>query len=142
MAIDKKMLQKFLDNPAMFSAEDMGLDEGEALAPDESSLDGALDIPEIDPEAALLEQAPEISDPDEVNQESDLADDEMDMASIAPLKPSVQTDALSKLKRLKSGQPLEDESQQEVQDIASDMEAPMDLRKKAMQKIKQKYLGQ
>lgn len=141
MAIDKKMLQKFLDNPATFSAEDMGLDEGEALAPDESA-DGAMQLPSVDPESDLLEQAPEIQDPDELNQENDLESDEMDIASLAPEMAQPDSDALMKLKRLKSGQPLEDELEGEAEDIASDMEAPMDLRKKAMQRIKQKYLGQ
>ena len=141
MAIDKKMLQKFLDNPAMFSAEDMGLDQGEALAPDESE-DGSMKIPAIDPEADLTEEAPQIGDPDELNQENDLASDEMDVASLAPAKVQPESDALMKLKKLKAGEPMDDSSQEEIQDVASDMEAPMDLRKKALQKIKQKYLGQ
>lgn len=145
MAIDKKTLQRFLDNPAMFSAQDMGLEDGEALAPDESSLDGALDIPEVDPEGALLEQAPEISDPDEINQQLDLEQDEEgddELASIEPMPKTPDSDAVTKLKRLKAGEPLEDTSTEQDQEIASDMQAPMDLRKKALQKIKQKYLGQ
>jgi hypothetical protein len=49
MAIDKKTLQRFLDNPAMFKPEDMGLDEvGEAQAPDESM--GLEEVPAIEPE--------------------------------------------------------------------------------------------
>lgn len=139
MAINKQMLQRFLDNPAMVSAEDMELEEGEQLAPDESS-DGSLDIPAIDPEEML--ESPEISDPDELNQEEDLMEDEEDVASLAPAMPAPDSDALSKLKKLKAGESLEDAPDSEVQDVASDMQAPMDLRKKALQRIKQKYLGQ
>lgn len=139
MAIDKRVLQRFLDNPANVSAEDMELEDGEQLAPDESS-DGALDIPAIDPEEML--ESPEISDPDELNQEEDLMEDEADVASLAPSMPSPDSDALTKLKRLKAGESLEDAPDSEVQDVASDMQAPMDLRKKALQRIKQKYLGQ
>lgn len=114
MAIDRSFLQKFLDNPASVSAEDFGLDNGESLAPDESS-DGAMEVPELDPEAELL--SPEIGDSDEVNQEMDLAKDE--------------SDSMSK-----------ESSETKNEEIASDMKAPMELRKKALLKIKQKYLGQ
>jgi hypothetical protein len=130
MAIDKKMLQKFLDNPALVSAQDLDLD---------SSPDGSMDIPEVDPEADLVEQAPDIADPDEVNQENDLAKQD-EVASIQPA--AVDSDIIAKLKKLKAGESLDEESEQEQGDIASDMKAPIELRKKAMQKIKQKYLGQ
>jgi hypothetical protein len=141
MAIDKRMLQKFLDNPAMFSPEDMGLSEGEEMSPDEST-DESVTIPAIDPEADLTEEAPEISDPDELNQENDLIEDESEVASLAPSMPQSDSEDLAKLKKLRMGESLDDSSENEIQDIASDMGAPMDLRKKALQRIKQKYLGQ
>jgi len=153
MALDNKTLRRFLDNPAMFSAEDMELEQ-EIPA----DVDGSMDIPEIDPEADLLNEAPEIADPDEINQQNDLAQDEQ-VASLSPeisgykvspevsalskeIAPSSDSDMVAKLKRLKSGEPMDETSQQEDQEIASDMKAPIELRKKALQKIKQKYLGQ
>lgn len=130
MALDPKMLKKFLDNPAQFSAEDMGIDQGngEQVAPDEGGAEAALDVPEIDPEAMLEQESPEIADPDELNQENDLEQDEEDSEMDIP--------QVSK-KNL-----MEDASEEETQDIAGDMKAPMELRKQALMRIKQKYLGQ
>lgn len=129
MSLDPKMLKKFLDNPAQFSAEDMGLDEpnGEQLAPDESS-DSSMEIPEIDPEADLVEQVPKIADPDEMNQENDLEMDEGDSEMSVP--------KMSKTELVKNA------SEEDNQEIAGDMKAPIELRKQALQRIKQKYLGQ
>lgn len=132
MAIDKKTLQMLLNNPGMFNAEELDLeDTGESLAPDESS-DGSMDIPEIDPESDM--DSPDIADPDEIDQSNDLSKD-MDVAS-------ADSDIVAKLKRLKAGEPMDQMDEQEDESVASDMSAPMDLRKKALQKIKQKYLGQ
>lgn len=135
MALDPKLLKKFLDNPAQFSAADMGLNDSE---------DNALSIPSVDPEADILEQAPEISDPDEIDQSNDLSSDEEDaqIASIQPMKNEMDSDITAKLRKLKAGEPMDDSSEQEIEDLAGDMQAPTDLRKKALQKIKQKYLGQ
>jgi hypothetical protein len=140
MALNPKMLKKFLDNPAQFSAQDMGLDEsGEQLAPNESEGDGALSIPDVDPEAALMDEAPQIADPDEVNQEVDLENDEEDQGDeMASLAPEMDSDITAKLKKLKSG----DTSEVEDEEISADMQAPRDMRKKALEKIKAKYLGQ
>jgi len=141
MALDPKLLKRFLDNPASFSAEDMGLQDenGESLAPNESE-DGALEVPEVDPEADMLEQAPEIADPDEVEQEVDLEDDEA--GDLKPAAPQVDSDIMTKLKKLKAGESLDEMSESQDEEISSDIAAPMELRKKALQKIKQKYLGQ
>lgn len=156
MALDKMQLKRLLDNPAMFTAQDMGLDEdGESLAPDESSpslmaLAGGEDMPdESMPDESMPDMAepkmeePEMSMPDESEPDQsmpDMSEPKMEMPDMKSA--SVDPSILQKLKRLKAGEPMDDSSQEEIQDVASDMEAPMDLRKKALQKIKQKYLGQ
>lgn len=140
MAIDKKTLQRFLDNPASFSAEDMGLDEQE-----EPVLPGLEDQLPPAPEEML---EPEIEEPEVSPQapESDELEDEegdIQLASARPAMPQADENIMAKLKKLKAGEPIEDDGdEQESADVASDMRAPTDLRKKALQRIKQKYLGQ
>jgi hypothetical protein len=64
------------------------------------------------------------------------------IASI-PSASSPDQDIMNKLKRLKAGEPMESAEEESLDsDVASDMKAPIDLRKKALQRIKQKYLGQ
>ena len=151
MALDKMQLKRLLDNPAMFTAQDMGLDEdGESLAPDESSpslmaLAGGEDMPdESMPDMSEPKmQEPKMPMPDESEPDQsmpDMSEPKMEMPDMESA--SVDPSILQKLKKLKAGEPMDDSSQEEIQDVASDMEAPMDLRKKALQKIKQKYLGQ
>lgn len=140
MALDKKSLAMLLNNPGKFDPRTAGMDEesGEVLAPDESS-DGAMKIPAIDPESDLTEQEPDIADPDEVDQSIDLDKDQL--ASNQP-KHEVDSDIMTKLRKLKAGESIDESDESQVQDAAADMKAPMEMRKKALQQIKQKYLGQ
>lgn len=124
MAIDKKMLQRFLDNPANVSADEFDM-EDELPTSEESERAPAGEEEEV-PE--MEEQEPEL-------------DDGVEVASAAPAK-ELDSEIMSKLKRLKSGQPADEMDEEEAQDVSSDTEAPIELRKKALQQIKQKYLGQ
>ena len=139
MALSKQALQKLLDNPGMFSAEDMemeqespempGLEEEMPMAPEE------MLEPAMNEESEVSPEAPEMD-------ELEAPEGEIEMASAKPAMLEADQDIMSKLKKLKAGEPLDEMSDMETQDIAGDTEAPADLRKKALQKIKQKYLGQ
>lgn len=136
MALSKQALQKLLDNPGMFSAADMeeetpeipGLEEA-PMAPEE------MLEPSMDEESEVSPEAPEMD-------ELEAPEGEIEMASAKPAMLEADQDIMAKLKKLKAGEPLDEMSDMETQDIAGDTEAPADLRKKALQKIKQKYLGQ
>ena len=122
MALDKKALQKLLDNPAMFSAADM----------EQESIDDAL------------QQKVEGSEqePQPMEMEDEDMGEEM-VASAAPvskMKPSyeVSPEIMELMKKMKGPESLEDvEVEKEQMD-----EPSLDLKKKAIQQIRQKYLGQ
>lgn len=125
MAIDPKLLQKLMSHPELMGVDDLDLEQsGEALAPDEST---------------PMQPMEEMPMDDMEGEESDLDGEEI--ASTPPMDLDVDSDITAKLKKLKLGQSLDDMSEQEEQDIASDTQAPTDLRKKALERIKEKYLG-
>lgn len=99
MAIDKKTLKMFLDNPAMYSAED--LDQEDQV---ESEI-----MPEVEPEEMIGEsEEPEL-----------VAEEDVEMED----EPTAMEEGID-------------------QKVVSDMQASPEMRKKALQRIKQKYLGQ
>lgn len=127
MAIDKKTLQMLLNNPAMVKAHELGMEDDPShpqdKMPDEDS--------ETDP-ASMLDQHPDDQKQDE------------EVASIPQMKtPDVDSELMAKLKKLKAGEPADDSSDESKDaDVASNMQATTDMRKKAMDMIKRKYLGQ
>lgn len=132
MAIDKKMLQRFLDNPANVSAEEMLDDQEEQEMPSEES--------QIEPEE-MMESEPSEMDGEEMAEGEDMSLSDLQVPSQS--QEDIDFGTLEKLKRLKAGEPMESGEDEETSaDVASDMQAPTELRKKALQRIKQKYLGQ
>ena len=132
MTIDKKMLQRFLDNPANVSAEEMLDDQEEQEMPSEES--------QIQPEE-MIESEPSEMDGEEMAEGEDMSLSDLQVPSQSP--EDIDFGTLEKLKRLKAGEPMESGEDEETSaDVASDMKAPTELRKKALQRIKQKYLGQ
>lgn len=135
MAINKQMLQKLLNNPANVSAEDLESPEmdmeqskDEYQLPEElgEAVEDATDEEMIEPVIK-----PEVDDSSRMRVQS------------SPDKFELDPQIASMMKKLKAGEPLEsEEDENESADIASDMQAPTELRKKALQRIKQKYLGQ
>lgn len=135
MAIDKKTLQKLLDNPAMVSGNDVDWDQLENM--------------ELPPDVPVQEQSPaeEEVQPEEMIEpeiEPELEDEE-----VAAAEPQGQPidESRRKLHRPKGYRaPWEskedDLTDEEAKNTAEDMQAPVELRKKALQRIKQKYLGQ
>lgn len=126
MAIDKKSLQKLISRPEAFDPRDLEA-EDEFKVPEEIS--EAVEEA-TDDESEESEVQPEVDDSSKMKIES------------SPEEYKLDPEIMEKLKRLKSGQSLEDSDEEEDQDIASDTSAPTDLRKQALLKIKQKYLGQ
>jgi len=130
----QKMLMRLLNNPGQLTAEEFNEEDqapDEAESPEEDKLEETIgEEPELDPES------PEATDEDcEYTDEMD--DESSDKESQADPK------MMEMMKRLKAGKSMEDDSsEQDHKEVANDMEAPMELRKKAMQMIKQKYLGQ
>ncbi len=120
MAIDKKMLQQLINNPAQFKPDLEEEDIQDALA---QKIEGGAEEPE-----PMLE---------------DMEDDGMEEEAApmgAPAQPAFQPspEVMELMKKLKSPSPADAEVQEEVIDDAT---APMELRKKAIQQIRQKYLG-
>jgi hypothetical protein len=135
MALTKEQLQKLLDNPGMFSPSDMeGEDGSEQLLEEE-----APEV-EVNPEELLGEQE-ELAEPELVTEEDSTLED---LEEESPLvTEEVDGDLLAKLKKLKAGESIEDEepTDEEAKDIANDATASTELRKKALQQIREKYLG-
>lgn len=129
MAIDKKTLQRFLDNPANVSAEDMELEDSEQT---EESPEGELQPEEMIEEEPYIE--PEI-----------VAEDTESLESQEPMMVSedIDSDLLAKLKKLKAGESIDEEEMgdEEAKEVANDSGASVEMRKKALQLIKEKYLG-
>src|SRR5690606_8677793 len=120
-----------LENPAMFSPED--IEEG---VPGES-LGGLEDIESTYPEEMLGDSIEESDISSEALEGDELEDeDEITTASTEPIE---ESEMIRGLRRLKAGEPLDDMSDGDVQDVASDIAAPTELRKRALEKIKQKY---
>jgi hypothetical protein len=123
MAIDKKSLQKLLNNPGMFNPADIEEEDiQDALA---QKIQGGEEEPE-------MMGAEDMSDEDEAPEAAPQG------APAQPYTPSPEVMEL--MKKLKGPSPAEAEVQDE--DISGDIGAPMELRKKAIERIKQKYLGQ
>lgn len=120
MALSKEALQKLLNNPGMFHASDME----EELAPDESSEEIE---PELQPEEML---------------ESDEDEQELDGEEVAAINPNARSFELSPEVKQLAKQLKPEISEQEDQEVSSDMKAPIEMRKEALKRIKQKYLGQ
>jgi len=114
MALSPAQLKKLLDNPANFTADDMGLNDPE---PEMLELPEGEDVeaPEMESEAELMADA-EMEEPEQLDQESE------EDAKLAKKKEDLNV-------------------QQNASQIISDTAAPMEMRKKALQQIKAKYLG-
>lgn len=124
MAIDKKTLQQLISRPEAFRPEDM--EEEDIQAELAQKVEGS----DQDPEAMGIE---------------DMAGEEEDQleAPAAPVgtdKYQPSPEVMQLMKQLKGPSPQEAEVQAE--DISGDMQAPMELRKKAIEQIRKKYLGQ
>lgn len=123
MAIDKESLRKLLNNPGMFNPAD--IEEEDIQADLAQKIEGGEEEPEMMP--------------------MDEEEDEMEAPQLgeqpAPSKPYAPSpEVMELMKQMKGPQSLEDVDVAE-EDI-NDTAAPMELRKKAIQRIKQKYLGQ
>lgn len=135
MAINKQMLQKLLNNPANVSAEDLESEE----------LDSAQSADEYQLPEELGEAVEDATDEEMIEPVIKPAVDDSSRMRVqsSPDKFELDPEIAGMMKKLKAGEPLEsDEDEQESAEVASDMRAPVDLRKKALQRIKQKYLGQ
>lgn len=117
MAIDKKSLQLLLNNPAKFNPADIEEEDiQDALA---QKIEGGAEEPEM----------------------MEMEDEEAPVEEAPAAQPAFQAspEVMELMKKLKGPSPEDAEVQPEE---INDVTAPMELRKKAIQKIKQKYLGQ
>ena len=147
MALSRAQLQKLLDNPAMFSADDMEVENEEMLPEaiqeeDELQMDEFEEnpavVPEQEEEADLIAKEP--LEPVDLNEEDDITEQELQATRLSLENPELN--AMNRLQKRQEVDQMDAISEEEVGDIARDIEAPADLRKKALQRIKQKYLGQ
>lgn len=130
----KKKLMGLINRPELTQLGDI----------EEENIDDALGQKIESPEEDEFEVSPEVQ-----SQVKDLASAKLEIPSIqGETEESVglpkdeykaDPQMMEMLKRLKSGQPAEDT---EVQpETINDTSAPMEMRKAAIEKIKQKYLG-
>lgn len=133
----KKMMQKLLDNPGMFDPAEMdiqdeNMDDAEAMKVEEP--ESEYEMPEgIQEQVADLKQvetAPAIKKESVSNR----------MKLEEPKFGGADPEIMEQLKRLKAGQPSAEDATMEAESI-DDPSMDADLRKAAIQKIKQKYLG-
>lgn len=132
----KKKLMGLMNRPELTSLDDI---EGENI---DDALGQKIEDPQADEEG--FEVSPEVE-----AQVKDLASSKLDIPhiqgeteeSVGLPKDEYKVDPkmMEMLKRLKAGQPAEDT---EVHpEVINDTSAPMEMRKAAIEKIKQKYLG-
>jgi hypothetical protein len=137
----KKKLMGLMNRPELTSLDDI-----EGADVQDENIDDALGQTIEDPQAD--EEEFEVS-PEVQAQVKDLASSKLDIPSIqGETEKSVglpedkyQADPkmMEMLKRLKAGGPMEDT--EVAQETINDTSAPMEMRKAAIEKIKQKYLG-
>ena len=132
----KQLMQKLLDNPGMFNPADMDIqeettDDADAMKVEEP--ESEYELPEgIEDQVADLKQIdtkPNIQKPD-------MGGMKLEEPKFGGADPEI----MEQLKRLKSGQPSAEDASIEPESI-DDPSMDTDLRKAAIQKIKQKYLG-
>lgn len=143
MAYDKRMMQKLMSRPELMGLDDLESDQpGESIAPDESGTPDVMpEVMESDSEMPAQEdEAPELA-PENILQDEP-SDEEQDLELPESETPEIDSDITKMLRKLKSGQPLEDNSDQSNQETAGDPSASAEMRKAAIKKIKEKYLGQ
>lgn len=136
MALDKKTLQMLLNNPGMVKAHELGMEDDPSQQQPEDGEQAPDESAHPDPES-MLDQHPDDQQPDE------------EVASIPSMKtpgqaasPDIDSALMEKLKKLKAGELMDDSQESTEEDTASNMQATTDMRKKAMDMIKRKYLGQ
>lgn len=132
----KAMLQKFLNNPGMVSPEDMdiqeeNIDDAEAMKIEEP--ESEYELPEdVQAQVADLKQIdtkPNIQKPD-------MGGMKLEEPKFGGADPAI----MEQLRKLKAGQISPADANIEPESI-DDPTMDSDLRKAAIQKIKQKYLG-
>jgi len=116
MTISREQLKKLMQRPELTSLEDI----------------------EVQPESIEDDLAHKIESPDSENV-NELSDDSEDQASD---QYQADPEIAKLLMKLKSGQPADELDEVEVApETIEDTSAPAELRKMAIDKIKQKYLG-
>ena len=127
----KEMMQRLMSRPEMMSADDMevqpeSIDDAEASEVKEPAV-------ESDEEYVLPEETKQMTD--------DLTTDTNGMVANLPNKTYQGDPKITEmLRKLKAGQPVTDDTEV-TPEIIEDPSASPDLRKAALEKVKQKYLG-
>lgn len=138
MALDKKMLEKLLNNPGMFDPRDTDVEE--------ENMDDAeaMKIEEPDSEYELPEDIQDqVEDLKQINTAPAIAKESAASSMMKMEEPKfggVDPEIMKQLRKLKAGQPLTEDADVE-QETIDDPSADPAMRKAAIQKIKQKYLG-
>lgn len=139
MAINRKSLQKLISRPEAFDPSDLE-DEEQFRVPEEVQDAIAEETGDID-DTELEDDGVEEEIEEPVIQQD--VDDSSEMrVQSSPDESQFDPEIMEQIKRLKSGEPMDDMGEEDNQEIASDTSASTELRKKALQRIKQKYLGQ
>lgn len=144
MALDKKMLEKLLNNPGMFDPRDTDVEEENMDDAEAMKISSGDSDEEPDSEYELPEDIQDqVEDLKQINTAPAIAKESAASSMMKMEEPKfggVDPEIMKQLRKLKAGQPLAEDADVE-QETIDDPSADPAMRKAAIQKIKQKYLG-